>query len=163
MTRAVALDNELSMGTFQQSMRTALIAPGIEQYLANLETNDRALRTISKYRNQLNTFQDFCTESGVTPSCRHPAARRLQSRNEDAAQTGTLFRESITVKQFLRWCTSRGLRPGIIDGRRLHGLARSSCAVARSVWQTRPLQRRAAIALRCSRSPACAEICTAAD
>lgn len=87
------------------------ISEATDQYLNWLKVEDRAPKTISRYRGELKAFEMFAASQGITTLSRVTVAvfdsfRANQSKDR---QVSTLYHESIVLKQFTRWCVSRNL------------------------------------------------------
>jgi len=109
--RAVKLDNELIDGSFRTSATNTLIVDAISDYLTYLQNENRARKTIVRYRGELNGFYDFCLGrrarrlTQITPTLFDRYRAGLKTRHKP----GTVYHESVVVKQFLRWSISRRL------------------------------------------------------
>ena len=86
--RAVRLDNELIDGSFRTSATNTLIVDAINDYLAFLQSESRARKTIVRYRGELNGFRDFCHER---------RARRLVTVHE----SNWSFQESLNLRHLV--------------------------------------------------------------
>jgi integrase len=109
--RAVKLDSELIDGKYQRPPSSKSIRSAIDDYLAHLQTEDRARKTIVRYRGELNTFCEICLRQKVrclaqiTPTLFD--CYRAQMKEKHTAKT--LYHESMVIKQFMKWCKSRHL------------------------------------------------------
>lgn len=109
--RAVKLDGELIDGTFKKPPKSKTIASAIDDYLAYLKTEDRASKTIVRYRGELFGFRDFCHTEGVKRLTQIAPALfdRFRAEMKAKHKPKTLYHESMVIKQFLNWCRTRRL------------------------------------------------------
>lgn len=108
--RATRLAAELAGGTYQAPKRVRL-REGVDRYLEFLRTEDRADRTVTRYRGELERFVEFAESRRV---------RRLDAvgvslldqyraeRSRDCAPA-TVYHESVVIKQLFKWAKRRGL------------------------------------------------------
>ena len=111
--RAVKLDAELGSGKHplpNPAGRTT-VRQAVEDYLAYLETEGRARKTVVRYRGELTALCDFLEA--------HRASRLVQvtpllfdhfraARKQDHSAR-TLYHEAVVAKQFFEWCRTRTL------------------------------------------------------
>ena len=113
LRRAVKLDAELMSGKYhlEKPAATISVRQAIEDYLAYLEVEGRARKTLVRYRGELYALRDFLET--------HKASRltqitpllfdkfRVERKKEHSPRT--LYHEGVVAKQFLEWCRSRRL------------------------------------------------------
>ena len=107
--KARALEAELS-GAVPRQAGTFDIAGVVQSYLDVQESNDRAARTMVKYRDVLNRFAAHCREAGV----RLIHAISVQTidefavrRRRDGMATKTVYTELTIVRQWLNFAVTR--------------------------------------------------------
>lgn len=109
--RAVKLDGQLIDGTYKKVAAAIGIASAIESYLQHLQTEDRAQKTIVRYRGELQAFRDFCEAQRVRRLTQVAPALFDRFRAERKKNHGpkTMYHEGVVCKQFLNWCVTRHL------------------------------------------------------
>jgi len=109
--RALKLEMEFQEGEYRSISDRVAIADATEPYLESLKANNRARKTIVRYRGELDTFLNFCHEnkvrllSRITPSL----FDKYRSSRADLVKPSTQYHESMVCKQFLNWAVSRQL------------------------------------------------------
>lgn len=109
--RALKLELELQEGEYQSISQSVTIEDAIEQYLDSLKANNRAKKTIVRYRGELERFQKFCHENKVRFLSRISPTLfdRYRSWRSESLQPASLYHESMACKQLLNWAVSRQL------------------------------------------------------
>ena len=109
--RAVKLAADLDDGTYAAPVPPTHISTAVNRYLAFLESEGRARKTLVRYRGELETFDRFCAgrrvqrlgQIGMLLFDEYRADRRK------VHVEWTVYHESVVVKQFLNWCRQRQL------------------------------------------------------
>jgi integrase len=111
LQRAQKLEVELTAGTYQPPPPDLTIAQAVEDYLGYLTTEDRARKTLVKYRGILTTFRDLLAAHKVTRLHQFAATHfdRFRAERKRGHHPKTMYTEGVVVKQFLKWCRSRKL------------------------------------------------------
>ena len=111
MQRAMELSLELTEGTYTKPPSPVAVRKAADDYIAHLETKNRARKTIVKYRTTLNLMVDFLVEHRVsklgqftdTLFDKFRAARLVNHHRK------TVYCESIIIKQWMKWAKKRKL------------------------------------------------------
>jgi len=111
LQRATELAGQLEAGEFRTPPKPATIRKAIDAYMEYLTTNNRARRTITRYRGELNTFADFAAGRSVRNLAQVSMSlldryRTQRAKDHDPA---TVYHESVVIKQLLKWAAKRGL------------------------------------------------------
>jgi integrase len=111
LQRALKLEVDLAGGTFHKPPPQTAVAQAVADYLTFLGTENRAPKTLVKYRGILNVFTAFLAAHRVTRL--HQFSATLFDRFRAARKTDhhvkTMFTEGVVIKQFWKWCKSRKL------------------------------------------------------
>ncbi len=109
--RAANLEHQLQEGEYQAINGNALIEDAIESDLSYLQTENRARKTIVRYRGELRTFRDFCHGQRVRHLQRITPTLFVAYRafRKVVVKPRTLYHESMVIKQLLKWSTTRKL------------------------------------------------------
>ena len=111
LRRAQKLEVELADGTYQPPPPEAAIDKTVEDYLTYLATENRARKTLVKYRGILTTFTEFLAAHRVTLLHQFTAIHfdhfRAERKKDHHAKT--MYTEGVVIKQYLKWCKSRKL------------------------------------------------------
>ena len=103
--RATKLAATLVDGTFHRPLPTVTIMETVDNYLKFLKTEDRAPKTLVKYRGVFNTFVSFLDDLGVTRmtqvSPTHYDKFRAFRKQDHHAKT--MYTEGVIIKQLFRW------------------------------------------------------------
>jgi site-specific recombinase XerD len=107
--RATTLAASLSDGSYHRPLPSVMIAETAEAYMDFLKTEDRARRTIVKYRGILNTLVDFLRELGITRMAQFTATQfdKFRAHRKQDHHVKTLYTEGVVIKQFFRWAKKR--------------------------------------------------------
>lgn len=109
--RALKLELQLQEGTYQSVANGVTIEDAIERYLSSLKADNRARKTMVRYRGELETFLEFCHEnmvrllSRITPTL----FDSYRSWRSESVKASTQYHESMVCKQLLNWAVSRHL------------------------------------------------------
>jgi integrase len=111
LQRALKLEADLAGGAYHKAPSPLSVRQAADDYLAFLETEGRAHKTLVKYRGILDALVTFLSEHKasrlhqVTPT----AFDRFRASRRAGRHLKTLYCEGVVVKQFLKWCRSRKL------------------------------------------------------
>lgn len=109
--RATQLAAQVTTGQYRTPATEILIDAARDQYLDYLAAENRAPKTIVRYRGELTAFAEFCRGrrvfrlSQITPSL----FDGFRKERKAGRTMKTLFHEAMVVKQWLNWCVSRQL------------------------------------------------------
>lgn len=110
LDRATKLAGELHDGSYVLEKRTP-IKEAVEAYLDHLRARERAAKTLTRYRGELETFAEFVAGRRVRTmdlvTQRHLDAFQIE-RIEDHAPK-TVYHELVVIKQLFKWSHRRGL------------------------------------------------------
>jgi len=111
LQRALYLEAQLAGGTFQKAPPAITVRQAVADYLAFLETEQRARKTLVKYRGILTVLVDFLAEHNATRLSQFTTVlfdrfRALRKRDHHRK---TMYNEGVVIKQFLKWSKSRKL------------------------------------------------------
>jgi integrase len=110
--RAAEIEVQLSAGTFKSRPLRTTISDGAKMYQDNLAAENRAARTLTRYRRPLTRFTDFCRTLRVTllsqVTLLHLDRYRAFLKKIPLSQK-SIYIELVIIKQLYRWCLSRGL------------------------------------------------------
>jgi integrase len=111
LQRAMRLELELAAGTFQPPPPPVTVRQAVEEYLAFLETERRAPRTLVKYRGILERLVAFLDERRVTRLAQFSVSLfdGFRARRKPNHHPKTMYTEGVVVKQFCKWARSRKL------------------------------------------------------
>lgn len=109
--RATELAGQLELGVFRTPPKPASLSTVIDAYIEFLVTKNRAHRTVTRYRGELNTFAGFAAERNVRNLSQVSvslldAYRAHRAKDHDPA---TVYHESVVIKQLLKWAKKRDL------------------------------------------------------
>jgi integrase len=109
--RATEVAGQLEVGDFRAAPNRVSIRQAIGDYIEFLVTNNRAHRTLTRYRGELNTFADFAAERNVRNLAQVSMSlldsyRAYRAKDHEPA---TLYHESVVIKQLCKWSRKRGL------------------------------------------------------
>jgi integrase len=111
MGRGTKLAATLVDGTYHRPVPAVTIAETTDSYIEYLKTEDRARKTISKYRGIFDALLNFLREHGVTcmgqVTATHFDKFRAYHKQDHAVKS--LYTDSIVVKQLFRWARKRKL------------------------------------------------------
>ena len=109
MGRGTKLAATLVDGTYHRPVPAVTIAETTDSYIEYLKTEDRARKTISKYRGIFDALLNFLREHGVTcmgqVTATHFDKFRAYHKQDHAVKS--LYTDSIVVKQLFRWLGER--------------------------------------------------------
>lgn len=109
--RATKLAADLIGGTFQTPPPAVTVKQAADDYIAFLRTEERAKKTVVKYRGVLDLFIEYLERNKVTRLAQVTAAHLDRYRAERKADKHpkTVYCEGVIVKQLFKWARSRKL------------------------------------------------------
>ena len=109
--RASLLDAQLLSGEFQSIARSIGIEEAIEKDVEFKPMEDRASKTLVKYRGQLQRFREFCDKLRITrlSQIRPMVFDEFRQSRKEELHRNTWYQEAVTIKQWLKWCCNREL------------------------------------------------------
>jgi integrase len=109
--RAHRIDAQLEEGQFRAKPKPTSIAQAVADYMTVKKTENRAPKTLVKYRTELKVFSAFAAQHGVTTL--HQITPRLfddyAAARSKTRSDKTRYTEAVIIKGFLKWCLSREL------------------------------------------------------
>lgn len=111
MQRAARIAEDLDTGEFQTKAKNPPIEEARDSYLAFLESQGRATRTITRYRGELGTFAEFAQEHRVCRMSQMSMSLLDRYRAERLANhdIATVYHETVVIKQLFKWSQKRSL------------------------------------------------------
>jgi integrase len=111
LQRARKLEVELDAGVYHKPPPPATVRQAADDYLAFLETEGRARKTLVKYRGILDTLVGFLSGHRATRLAQFTATLfdRFRAARKRGRHPKTMYTEGVVVKQFVKWCKSRKL------------------------------------------------------
>jgi integrase len=109
--RATQLAAELIGGTYRGAPPPVLVTRAVADYIACLETERRARRTVVKYRGVFDLFAAHLAQHKVTQLAHVTAAHvdRFRAERSRVMHAKTVYCEGVIVKQLFKWARSRKL------------------------------------------------------
>jgi len=109
--RAVRIDADLTSGKHSAPPPPTRIALGIGKYIDYLKSENRARKTIVRYRGELNTFCEFCESRRANQLVQITVLLfdEYRANRRQIHAERTVYHESVVVKQFVKWCKQRKL------------------------------------------------------
>jgi integrase len=109
--RATKLAADLLHGTYAQPPKPMALAQVADDYIAFLKTEDRARKTIVKYRGVLDLFIEYLSTQRIVNIGQVTASHFDRFRLERRAirHRKTVYSESVIIKQLLKWAKGRKL------------------------------------------------------
>ncbi len=111
LEQATALAGQLQAGTLSRTPPATTILEAANDYISYLETENRARRTITRYRGELAVFGEFAAGIGIRrlgqvtmASMDKYRAHRMKDHNP-----ATVYHETVVIKQLLKWAVRRRL------------------------------------------------------
>lgn len=111
LQRAGQLAVELEQGYYKSSKRSTTIQAAVQAYLDFLGIQGRARRTLTRYRGELRTFQEFASGQGIHRMSQVSMVlldKYRAWRLEDHDPT-TVYHETVVIKQLFKWAPKRDL------------------------------------------------------
>jgi integrase len=111
LDRAMKLASDLAHGNYQSPLPTLKLQDVVDSYIGYIEAENRARKTVVKYRGVLTSFVEFSVKVGVgrlnqvTPS--HFDRFRAERRVDHHVKS--LYCEAVIIKQLMKWAKSRRL------------------------------------------------------
>jgi integrase len=109
--RATKLAADLTHGTYSQPPKPTAMSQVSDDYIAFLQTEDRARKTITKYRGVLACFVQFLAKHRVVNLGQVTACHfdRFRSERKATRHRKTVYGESVIIKQIFKWAKTRKL------------------------------------------------------
>ncbi len=109
--RALDLDAQLARGTYQKPPPAVTLRQAAADYLKFLETEDRAPRTLVKYKAVFDTLVAFLEEHGVIRLAQFTTVLfdRFRAFRKQDHHRKTMFTEGVIIKQLFKWAQARKL------------------------------------------------------
>lgn len=109
--RATKLAAELIGGTYQAPPPSVTVKQAIDDYIASLETENRARKTVVKYRGVFDLFVEYLERNKVTKLTQVTAAHfdRYRGERKKTKHPKTVYCEGVIIKQLFKWARSRKL------------------------------------------------------
>ena len=109
--RATKLAADLIGGTFQTPPPAVTVKQAADDYIAFLRTEERAKKTVVKYRGVLDLFIEYLERNKVTRLAQVTAAHldRYRAERKATKHPKTVYCEGVIVKQLFKWARSRKL------------------------------------------------------
>ena len=105
LQRALHLEAQLAGGTYQKPPPAMTIRQAAEDYLGFLETEDRAPRTLVKYKGVFDTLVAFLQERGVTRLAQFTTGLfdKFRAFRKEDHHRKTMYTEGVIIKQLFKW------------------------------------------------------------
>jgi integrase len=113
LQKAMRLELDLAGGTFHKPPPAVSIQQAVEDYLTFLRTEQRATRTLVKYRGILDNFVTFLAGQQMTRLSQVSVSLfdRFRASRKATCHPRTMYTEGVVIKQFFKWAKSRKLIP----------------------------------------------------
>ena len=118
VAEAVRLEADLAAGRYETSIASTSIAAAVEMYLKHLAVENRAPATLKRYRSELERFGASARLNGAVrlDQITIPLVERFRAKRAEVVKPGTVYHESIVVKQLIKYAFTRGLvRSNVLD------------------------------------------------
>jgi integrase len=111
LQKAMKLEVELAAGTFHRPAPSILVRQASDDYLRYLETEQRAKKTLVKYRGILDNLVAFLQQQRVTRLAQVTVTHfdRFRAWRKPRCHPKTMYTEGVVIKQLFRWARSRKL------------------------------------------------------
>ena len=104
LKKALALDEKLGQGSIEPQQKPPALDKAVEEYLTFLASENRAPRTLKRYKPELARWVKFCNEECRVTRVAQLTKRHLDlyraRRKEEGCAEATRYHESILVVQF---------------------------------------------------------------
>jgi integrase len=109
--RATKLAAELIGGTYQAPPPSVTVKQAADDYIASLETESRARKTVVKYRGVFDLFVVYLERHKVTKLAQVTAAHfdRYRAERKETKHQKTVYCEGVIIKQLFKWARTRKL------------------------------------------------------
>jgi len=109
--RATKLAAELIGGTYQTPPPPMTVEQAADDYIAYLQTENRAKKTVVKYRGVLALFVEYLERNRATRLGQVTASHldRFRAERKANRHQNTVYCESMIIKQLFKWARSRKL------------------------------------------------------
>lgn len=107
--RALKLALDLVEGAFKAPPPLVTIGEAIRNYLEHPETENRARKTIVRYRGELHSFRDFLAALHIVRlnQITIPLFDKFRTHRKKDHGPRSMFHEAVVIKQWLKWCLVR--------------------------------------------------------
>ena len=111
--RAAKLEHQIMNGKLKRKFSDVAVVDAVDRYLEFLEVENKAHKTLVRYRGELSRFAGFLEGRGIVKLSQITITafdefRRCRSRK---IKPKTAYHEAVVAKQVLNWCVSRGMLP----------------------------------------------------
>ncbi|MDB5306932.1 MAG: integrase family protein, partial [Gemmataceae bacterium] len=109
--RATKLAADLTHGTYLQPPPAVTVRQAIDDYMLYLKTEDRARKTVVKYRGVFDLFMAYLDRHRVTRLGQVTAGHfdRYRAERKEIRHQKTIYCEGVIIKQLFKWARSRKL------------------------------------------------------
>ena len=109
--RATKLAADLMGGTYRQAPPAITVKQAVEDYLTSLKTENRARKTLVKYRGVFDLFLAYLERQRVTRLGQVTAGHfdRYRAERKETRHQKTIYCEGVIIKQLFKWAKSRKL------------------------------------------------------
>jgi len=111
LQRALHLDAQLSGGTYHKPPPPVTVREAANDYLKFLETEDRAPKTLVKYKGIFDILVKFLEEQGPTRMAQFSSTLfdKFRAFRKQDHHRKTMYTEGVVIKQLFKWAKSRKL------------------------------------------------------
>jgi integrase len=111
LSRALTLDAQLSTGTYEKPPPPVTLRQTVEDYIKFLELENRAPKTIVKYRGILDVLAVYLEEQGVTRLAQFTPVwfDKFRALRKQDHREKTMSTEGMVIKGLFKWAESRKL------------------------------------------------------
>ncbi|MDB5324143.1 MAG: site-specific integrase [Phycisphaerales bacterium] len=108
--RALKLDSDLTAGSYAAPRAPIALRSTIAEFLEVKRGEDRAAKTITKYREWLESFATFADANSVTSLQQITSSlfERYRAVRKQGQSPKSMYTGLTIVKSFIKWCTSPG-------------------------------------------------------
>ncbi|MDB5311566.1 MAG: Phage integrase, partial [Gemmataceae bacterium] len=109
--RAIKLAADLTHGTYLQPPPAVTVRQAVDDYMTYLKTEDRARKTVVKYRGVFDRFVAYLDRHRVTRLGQVTAGHFdwYRAERKESRHRKTIYCEGVIIKQLLKWAKSRKL------------------------------------------------------
>ncbi|MBA4192660.1 MAG: hypothetical protein C0467_32235 [Planctomycetaceae bacterium] len=109
--RATKLAADLTGGMYRQAPPVITAQKAVEDYLTSLKTENRAPKTLAKYRGVFALFIAFLERHRITRLGQVTAGHldRYRAERKETRHQKTIYCEGVIIKQLFKWAKSRKL------------------------------------------------------
>lgn len=108
--KALQLDADLLAGSYAVPKAAIPLAPTVKEFLEVKDGEGRAAKTITKYREWLDSFVAFAEQAGVTTLGQITAGlfERFRTFRKPSQSPKSLYTGLTIIKSFIKWCAAPG-------------------------------------------------------